>query len=150
MKDRIRIMRRPEMEIRGGLYSRQMNPFTSSMYKPKRLFGRPKISYLALTRSFFGGDCDSRQCGEQREAVMLLVPRAWLARACRTPGRRWAGRGRCYPAAVVRSREDTAAGGSVSGTAPGAADKLPVLSASDIGFAVGATGGNIVDAAKLQ
>jgi hypothetical protein len=42
------------------------------------------------------------------------------------------------------------ADGSVSGTAPGAADKLPVLSASDIGFAVGAAGGNIVDAAKLQ
>ena len=42
------------------------------------------------------------------------------------------------------------AGGSVSGTAPGTADKPPVLSASDIGFAVGAAGGNIVDAAKLQ
>ena len=27
-----------------------------------------------------------------------------------TPGRRWTGRGRCYPAALVRSREDTAAG----------------------------------------
>jgi hypothetical protein len=42
------------------------------------------------------------------------------------------------------------AGGSVSGTAPGAADKLPVLSASDIGLAVGAAGGNVVDAAELQ
>ena len=41
------------------------------------------------------------------------------------------------------------AGGFVSDTAPGATDK-PVLSSSDIGFAVGTTGGNIVDAAKLQ
>ena len=42
------------------------------------------------------------------------------------------------------------AGGSVSGTAPSGADKLPLLSASDIGFAVGAAGGNIIDADKLQ
>jgi len=41
-------------------------------------------------------------------------------------------------------------GGSASGTAAGSAGKPPVLSASDIGFAVGATGGSIVDAAKLQ
>ena len=48
------------------------------------------------------------------------------------------------------SRAGGMTGGSVSGTPPGAADKPPVLSASDIGFAVGAAGGNIVDAAKLQ
>lgn len=42
------------------------------------------------------------------------------------------------------------ASGSVSGIAPGAAETPPVPSAADIGFAVGAAGGNVVDAAQLQ
>jgi hypothetical protein len=42
------------------------------------------------------------------------------------------------------------AGTAGADTGPGAVGKQPVLSASDIGFAVGTAGGNIVDAAKLQ